>query len=171
MSTHKISIDQYLTERVEDQYQYYSNAAARAKRKFRVIRLSEIILAACIPFLSALIDVHTVHDMRLVVGLIGLLVTILSGSLMLFKYQDLWVTYRATAEAIKAEQYLFLTRSGHYGGRNSQQLFVERIESLLSEESQQWRKFIVTRSGSGEGQEETAEEDHPKEGDPQTAQG
>lgn len=34
----------------------------------------------------------------------------------LFQFQQNWITYRATAEALKHEQFLFLSEAGPYAG-------------------------------------------------------
>lgn len=55
------------------------------------------------------------------------------------KYHENWIQYRSTAEILKHEKFLYLTRSGGY--KNSSASFnelVERCESIISSENVDW---------------------------------
>jgi hypothetical protein len=141
----KLDIGNYIKERLDDQYNYYSSAAKKAKNRFQVIRALEIIVAATIPFLSALIT-EELLDLKVLVGLLGVIVTVLSGMLMLFKYQENWVNFRSTAEDLKAEKFLFMTGSGPYTSGNQEETLVARVEAILSAEQEKWQKYASSDS-------------------------
>ena len=63
-----------------------------------------MVAAALIPFFSGLKFPH----FAFVVGVLGVLITILEGILQLNQYQQIWTMYRATSEALTHEKYLFL---------------------------------------------------------------
>lgn len=139
-----MTIEEYLADRWEGQYRYFSKAARENKKRFEQIKLAEIVLAALIPFCSILIDAEWMW-MRMVVGGLGVVVTILGGMALVKKYQDNWVSYRVTAEALKSEKYLFLMKSGIYAGTDAEEVFVNRVETILGDENQKWRSYVVTQ--------------------------
>jgi hypothetical protein len=61
-------------------------------------------------------------------------VVIIEGVLQLNQWQTNWVLYRATAEALKHEKYLYLSEAGPYGGRDRDRVLAERVEGLVSQE-------------------------------------
>ena len=66
---------------------------------------------------------------------------ILAGFQQLGNYNDLWTTYRATAEQLKHEKFLFLARSGLYRSLQEQEalrLLAERVEERVSTEHAKW---------------------------------
>jgi Protein of unknown function (DUF4231) len=143
MKLQRITIEQYIAERLDTQIAYYSNAATAAKHKFQRTKVVEIILAASVPLFSALITQANADTLKIVVGVIGVSISILSGMLLLFKFDENWVTYRTTAEALKSEKYLFLTRSGTYKGKQASMLFIERVEQILDEEHSKWQSYVL----------------------------
>ena len=100
-------------DRLNDQIDWYSRKSATSQRYYKRIKLTEIIAAALIPFLAALHISDASPNRRVVVGvataLLGVLITILEGILQLNQYQQIWITYRATCEAMKHEKFTYLT--------------------------------------------------------------
>lgn len=139
----RITIEEYMEDRVNGQYDYLSNAAANAKRKYHILKALEICFAAAIPFLSAMMSPNSSWYMKVIVGFFGVAITFCSGMLMLFKYHENWVNFRGSAEALKSEKFLFLTRSGQYKSRNAEAMFMERIEIILGQENQKWQNYVV----------------------------
>ena len=45
---------EYLHDRLDDQINWYSNKSTTAQRKYKVYQCIEIVIAACIPILTAL---------------------------------------------------------------------------------------------------------------------
>ena len=55
------------------------------------------------------------------------------------QYQQNWITYRSTCEALKHEKYLYMAKAGPYAAASdSHALLAERIESLISQEHAKW---------------------------------
>jgi len=140
-----------IIERLEDQIKYYDAKASKCQKQYKRIKLIEIISAACIPFLSALhfsdANVHFPFagaiSFTAVVGTItaflGVLITILEGVLQLQQYQHIWVTYRATCEALKHEKYTYIAKAGVYANvADPRALLAERIETIGSQENTKW---------------------------------
>lgn len=143
----EIQTEQYIKERLDGQLEYFSAAASKAKSRYQWIKIAEILVAATIPFLSAMITAQSLY-LRIVVGVLGVFVTIFSGMLMLYKYQEDWVNFRATAEALKSEKYLFLSRSGPYKNAAGRSNFVVRIESILGDENRKWQQYVLKKDNT-----------------------
>ena len=132
-----------IIERLEDQISYYDAKSSRCQKSYKRIKLVEIISAALIPFLAAL-HVADTHDyvkvaFAITTALLGVLITILEGVLQLQQYQQIWVTYRATCEALKHEKYTYIARAGVYASAaDPRALLAERIETIGSQENTKW---------------------------------
>lgn len=137
----------YLKDRVDDQYNWLNNKAAQNKKRYKQIRVGELILAALIPFLVASIPEEgwLIGPMKVAVGLLGIIISILAGLQSLNKYHELWVQYRGQAEALLREKLLYVTRADKYelGGDAAFRLFVQEVESILSTELMQWKTLML----------------------------
>lgn len=128
-------------QRLEEQLRWYGDKSRDARRKFKTIKVVEIFSAAMIPFLGSLqVEFQILKDhIGIVTGALGVLITVLEGILHLNQYQEHWTTYRATAEALKHEKYLFLAGAGAYTGvSNPKAMLAERVETLASQENAAW---------------------------------
>lgn len=135
--------------RIEDQINWYNAKSSKCQKTYKRIKVIEIIAAALIPFLSALhiSDVtpqpFTLAHIPLTIGtvtaLLGVLITILEGVLQLNQYQQIWVTYRATCEALKHEKFTYIARAGVYAAPgDAHALLAERAETVGSQENSKW---------------------------------
>jgi hypothetical protein len=132
--------DDYMYRRVQDQIDWYDRKSVWNQTWFKRLRVVEIVAAALIPFLTAIPDVTL---MRYVVGGLGVVVTVVAGVIALFQFQERWPEYRATCEALKREQFLFLTGAGPYAGAVAFPTFVQRVEAVLSNENANWAQSVV----------------------------
>ena len=143
--------DEYMVQRVDEQYQWLSDKSSRNQRWFRRLRLAEICLAGSVPVLAAYAKVS--FTAQLSVAIAGALAAIVAGSTGLWKHQELWTEYRATAEALKREKLLYLTRTPPYDGDDAFAEFVSQIENILGAENSKWsermRKDRHKRLASG----------------------
>jgi len=120
-------------QRLEDQIAWYDRKSLYNQRLFKGLKVGQIIVAALIPVLAAA-DVS-----RPVLGTLGAVVLILEGFQQLFQYQQNWITYRSTCEALKHEKYLFLAGAGSYAQAvRPEALLSERVEGLVSQEHAKW---------------------------------
>jgi len=124
-----------IMERLEDQIAWYDRKSLASQRAFKRIKTVEILAAAVIPFLAAL----KLPFIGMVTGGLGVLITVLEGTLHLNQYQQNWITYRSTCESLKHEKYTYLGKASPYANvPNPHALLVERIESLVSQEHAKW---------------------------------
>ncbi|MBJ7332245.1 MAG: DUF4231 domain-containing protein [Solirubrobacteraceae bacterium] len=120
-------------ERLLDQLDWYDTKSAGQKKWFQSLKLAQIGLAAAIPAVAAAGASATVA------GALGAVIVVLEGTQQLFQFQQNWITYRATAEALKHEQFLFLSEAGPYAASgNPERALAERVEGLVSQEHAAW---------------------------------
>ena len=127
----------YLSQRIDDQINWYSKKSAFNKKRYQFIKALVIIISACIPVLAIVITGKD-EILKIAVGIAGVLIVVLEGILALYKYKDIWLKYRMTSENLNREKLLYLTGSGPYKANKTLQTFVERAETLMSEENQTW---------------------------------
>jgi hypothetical protein len=73
-----------------------------------------------------------------VTGGLAAVIVVLEGAQHLYQYQEHWITYRSTAEALKHERYLYLAQAGLYMGDDRHSQLAERLEGLISQEHVKW---------------------------------
>lgn len=137
-----MNIQHYLNERVEGQINYYSQKGGLNKTYYLRFKVAQMVAAALLPFASVFITEFVMA--KYIVAFLGTMVTILEGILAIGKYHEKWVTYRATAEALQQEKFIFLMQAGPYVGRGAGTTFVNRIEMMLGKENQGWQKMALS---------------------------
>ena len=128
-----------IMERLDDQIAWYGNKSSHCQHTYKRIKLIEIIAAALIPFI---VGAHVPYA-AWVAGGLGVLITILEGVLQLYQFQQIWVAYRATAEAMKHEKFIYLAKAGDYAkSSDPHALLAERVEALGSQENSKWASLV-----------------------------
>ena len=143
-----ISPEEYIEQRLNDQIGWYDRKSSRSQRWFKRLRFTEILAATTIPFLSGFVGNSV--QIKIAIGALGVVVAVIASLLGLLHLQEHWINYRATAEALKTEKFLFLTQTQPYDTGNAFHLLVQRVEALLSKESNQWMQ-TMTKPPQGEG--------------------
>jgi hypothetical protein len=120
-------------ERLEEQLAWYSSKSKHNKRWFQSLKVAQIVFAAAIPVVAA------AGASAAVAGALGAVVVVQEGLQQLFQFQQNWITYRSTAEALKHERFLYLAGAGPYAGaERPEAALAERIEGLVSQEHAAW---------------------------------
>jgi hypothetical protein len=132
-------------DRLEDQLAWYEGKSAWNQKKFKWLKIVEIIAAALIPFAAGIsateagITETGINISPYITGALGVVVVVLEGLQSLYQFQNLWTSYRSTAEGLKHEKYLWLAGAGPYqNADNRNALFADRVEALLSTEHAKW---------------------------------
>ena len=122
-------------ERLEDQISWYDRKSLINQCMFKRIKTVEIAAAALIPLLAA----SGFPKTTFVTGALGVIITILEGMLHLNQYEQNFIAYRSTCEALRHEKYVYLGKAAPYAGSaDPHALLAERIESLVSQEHAKW---------------------------------
>jgi hypothetical protein len=138
---------EYLESRVEDQLKWYSAKSGWNHKLYKWLRLVEVALASLIPLIVVLPLMELLS--KVLVAAAGAAIAVISGAISLWKFQENWVEYRATAENLKREKFLFVTRAAPYAADDRFPLFVGRVETLLGAESAKWVQLATTKGDGG----------------------
>ena len=80
--------------------------------------------------------------LKFVIAILALMVAIIAGLLVLFRFQEKWIDYRMTAESLKQEKYMYLTQSGPYKSEYTLSNLAERVETIVSKENATWNQML-----------------------------
>lgn len=120
-------------KRLEEQLGWYERQSERSKRAFQALKVTQIVVAAAIPAIAA------AGASVGFAGALGAVVVVLEGIQQLFQFQQNWISYRGTAEALRRERYLYEARAGHYAETEQpDRVLAERLDGLLSQEHATW---------------------------------
>jgi hypothetical protein len=119
-------------ERLEDQLGWYDRKSRDNQRRYKWLKLLELAIAAALPVVAAM------GSPVWVTGGLAAVIVLLEGAQHLYQFQEHWITYRSTAEALKHERYLYLATAGPYGGEDRHRQLAERLEGLVSQEHAKW---------------------------------
>jgi len=125
--------EEYIEQRLNDQIAWYDRKSGTNQCWFKRLRFAEIVAAATIPFLSGFAGNSL--PMKIAIGVLGVGVAVVASLLGLLQLQEHWIEYRATAESLRREKFLFLTKTDPYDKDDAFHLLVQRVEALLSKEN------------------------------------
>ncbi len=131
-------------ERLEDQIGWYDRKSGDNQRRYKRLKLLELAVAAALPVVAG------IHSPVWVTGGLASVIVVLEGGLHLYQFQEHWITYRSTAEALKHERYLYLAKAGPYLDEDRHRQLAERLEGLVSQEHAKWtasHREVSARSG------------------------
>ncbi|THD78010.1 MAG: DUF4231 domain-containing protein [Phenylobacterium sp.] len=135
--------------RLEQQVAWYDRKSGEAQRWYKRTRLTQVIVTAFIPVLAFLR--YPELTAALAAG-----VLVLETVQHVNQWQQNWITYRSTCEALRHEKYTYMGGVGSYGGASAAQalkILVERVESLISTENAKW---VGRLQDEAKAEEETA---------------
>jgi hypothetical protein len=136
-----MTADEYIARRLDEQYDWLSKKSSANQRWYRRLRAAEICLASSVPILAAYANRSS--GAQLAAALAGALTAIVAGTSGLWKHQDLWIQYRAAAEALQREKMLYLTRTEPYDDPESAfTTLVHRVESILGTDNARWSQAL-----------------------------
>jgi len=119
--------------RLEEQIGWYDERSTHNQRFYKILKISEVIIAAIIPFAAG------ARAPALLTGSLGVLIVVLEGLQQVNQYHHNWIIYRSTCEALKHEKYTYLGKAAPYANvPDPHALLAERIESLVSQEHAKW---------------------------------
>ncbi len=139
--------------RLINQRDWYDNKSQHCQCWYKRLKLAQVTLAVLIPATSLL----PADCAKWAASIAGVLIAVLEAAQQMNQYSTLWVTYRATAERLKHEQYLFLSCAGPYKGLTEPDQLIalaERVEEHVSTEHANWfnetQRSVAPKTGSKE---------------------
>lgn len=134
---------EYIEQRLDNQKTWYSKQSALNQKWHKLLQVTQVFSAACIPFLASFGDNKTM-ELKVVIGALGVLIAVITGIVAIFKFEEKWFKYRTTAESLKHEKFLYLTKTQPYDGDDAFHLLVGRVEALISQENRDWAQYSRT---------------------------
>jgi len=142
-------------DRLEDQVGWYDRKSQNAQRRYKILKLAQVIIAGLIP-LASVIPIPE-PAFKPATAVLGLLVLIIEAVQQLNQDQQNWIAYRSACEALKHEKYLYLASAGPYANADNREnrlaLLADRIEGLISQEHAKWisaqQQAMARDRGSG----------------------
>lgn len=127
----------YIEDRVNDQINWYDSKSIKTQRKYKIYKGITIITSALIPILS--FTNLPSQGTQYLIATLGAVIAISEGLISLNKYSENWIRYRSICETLKQEKFMYLNESGVYSEEDSNfSFFVERIETIISQENVNW---------------------------------
>jgi hypothetical protein len=127
----------YLTDRYEMEIQWYNKKSIFNKKLNNIFQILVIILAAILP-------ISAVLEFKWITVILAAIVAIGTGILKYCRFEEHWQNYRTTCETLRKEKHFYDAKIGEYKDSNCpEELFVERVESLISQENTKW--FMTVR--------------------------
>jgi hypothetical protein len=106
------------------------------------VRLFTLIAAAAISIVSITGWAPPTWQPTWLPGILGAGIVLLEGVQGLYRWRDHWLMYRATAEALRREQSLYLARAGKYADTaNALAVLAMNAEQLMAQENVGWRQL------------------------------
>lgn len=140
-----MDLNTYLEDRLNNQIDWYDKKSISSQKKYKSLKLLEIIMASIIPVLS--VFSKDFNFITWIIAIVGSSISIIEGWLAVMKYHENWIEYRSICETLKHEKYMFLTDTGVYSTHNSFKLLVERVESIISKENINWANMNKKSNG------------------------
>ena len=138
----------YAWERVEDQLEWYDGEANYHRDRFRRLKVVQIVIAA-LPWRRSRWPPAALRAHGSPVRW-GRPSWCSRGCSNYFQFQQNWTGYRATAEALKHEKYLYLAGAGPYADATRlDALLAERVEALVSQEHSAWSSTQANARAAG----------------------
>ena len=119
-------------DRLEDQLGWYDRKSIAAQGAYKRVKLSQLIIGAAVPVFAGL------QVSAAITATLAAYVVVAEGAQQLYQWQTNWVLYRATAESLKHEKYLYLAAAGPYNTDDRHRVLAERLEGLVSQEHAKW---------------------------------
>lgn len=131
----------YITNRIMEQMKWYSGKSRSYKKKYYRWMVATIVIGAFVPIVSVFANGSIL--VKALLAALGSATTACNAYLALHNFQDLWVTYRKTREALLRTLYYYFNNVGVFSQNNTQEekdaLLITICENEFSSESAGWQ--------------------------------
>jgi hypothetical protein len=139
------TFSEYYKSRYLAQQEWYSLRARLNRKKYMAYQAILLTMTCATTLLIAMEAILNWTVWKILALLSSGTATLAASLLRAFKYEENWINYRQTSEALKKEKYQFETGLDVYGtAKDPRILFVARVESLISRESDRWVQVSIS---------------------------
>jgi len=124
--------EQYMEKRLWNRIFRFHKKGVNNRRSYHFSQ-TIIILAAALITISNTVDLGST-EIRIISSVLGGIVIVFTSIQQLFKFQENWILFRTTEEALRREYHLYITKAGEYADLPESELkptIVEKVEALL----------------------------------------
>lgn len=132
----QVASNDYINSRLIPQMDWFDKQSNSCKKKYQAIKLIQTILFASLPFLAGLVDKWGL--LIYVIGLIGVILSILEGVLSFKNYHENWLNYRTKCEILKKHYNLYQNNVTPYNDNESLGKLIHLTEDYLGTEVNDW---------------------------------
>jgi hypothetical protein len=129
--------------RLDDQFTWHDQKSIKAQKAYKQVKLMQLVVGASVPVVAGL------SAPAAVTAALAAVVVVAEGLQQLYQWQNNWVQYRATAEALRHEKNLFQAQAGEYAGPDRVQRLAEKVENLVTAQTLKWTKLHDVGSKPG----------------------
>lgn len=130
-----MEVDKYLESRLDEQINWYDKKSQFHQKCYKKLKYTEVVLGFLIPILTT----SRIPFFSIISALCAGGMLLCESFISISKHHENWIDYRRTAELLKHEKYMFLTKTGVYKNEeDSFALLVERCETIISSENINW---------------------------------
>ena len=148
----KEKFDVYLKERYYDQINWYDRKSLTNKKWYERLQFALIIFSALTPVLIAISMQPSIESwwLRWSPIITSVIVSMLTGVIKTFKFQENLLNYRTICETLRKEIHFFEADIGDYKDvENKYALFIEKVENLISRENTLWTNIVKDDKNGG----------------------
>ncbi len=127
---------EYLKNRVLDQIIWYDKKAAYNQKMFKKLSIYSFCISASIPVFTIFGECFGI---KIVIALLGAVVSVISYIINICTYKDLWVQYRMNCEMLKSEISKFANKVSPYNTDTAFSVLVENCEQYFTKEFSKWQ--------------------------------
>jgi hypothetical protein len=125
----------YESERLDPSIAWYERRSGVSRRWFYAMQATQLVASTLVTALAAW-PAELVP--RPLLAAVSAAAALAAGCIGLFGWQQHWIRYRATAETLKREKYLYRSNAGAYANAPGMALLAERCEAVESSENTTW---------------------------------
>ena len=142
--------EEYVKKRYQGQIEWYSKKSSQNKQYYQWFQWIIIVISASLPGLILIIPAKW----EFITVLFSAILAIATAAVKTFRFQENWINYRTVAEALEKEKHYYNAEAIEYAtAENKKQLFVERVEALISKENSLWMVVHTKKSVKEETQQ------------------
>jgi protein-S-isoprenylcysteine O-methyltransferase Ste14 len=135
--------EEFAIARYNNQRSWYSRKANLYKKITHIVSASVVVMSVLLPVSTSVLPCE--WKFRWVSLVLSLGIGLATGLAGVFRWRELWISYRATEEALKREYSFYMVKSGTYKGIDDPvSEFMNRVEMILSDEHSKWISFEMS---------------------------
>jgi hypothetical protein len=124
--------DDILWQQLSAQFRWYERAATRNRLGYQVLKVVAMVFAAAVAVLAA------ADAPAAVTAALAASVVVLEGVQQVFQFHPNWISYRATAEALRQNAFLYVARAAPYSGEGRRERLADVVRDATTKENVSW---------------------------------